>query len=127
MDPDEGMNAEVTYYMQDGNPTLPFDVEPDTGLLRITGQPITAERYTLFIEAKDNPLNMKEQRSSLAVVSIKVLVQNKHPPAFVGEPFQWGIDKQAKIGTVVGKLTGVDDDGDELTYDLLHGYVEGGK
>lgn len=73
IDPDLGRNGIVSYAIQKApNNSVPFYVDPKTGRITVSQDPLPGGRHLVFIEATDQPINPSEKRSSLAVVSIEV-------------------------------------------------------
>ena len=75
IDKDLGTNGLVRYKLQrPGNYTgsMPFAVNPETGVISVAESPIQEGRHAIFIEAADQPANPSERRVSLAVVTVDV-------------------------------------------------------
>ncbi|XP_047517849.1 cadherin-89D [Pieris napi] len=133
VDPDLGRNGIVLYDLQrTSNLTItsPFQVHAKTGVITLAESPVLEGRHALFIEASDQPANPSERRYSLAVVAIDVVNVHKgsktDKPDFLGSPYEFWVGSNVGIGTSIGQIR-VNDamQKGELSYDLLHGYIEG--
>lgn len=73
IDPDQGKNGFVAYYLQkSANNSNLFTVDSRTGKILVNSAKLTLGKHLLFVEASDQPSNPSERRFSLAVVSVEV-------------------------------------------------------
>jgi len=144
IDPDLGRNGQVVYDVQRANSSdelgrplpLPFSIEAQSGLLLVVDSPLLEDRYTLLVEAADQPANPSERRSALAVATIDVVRSRQSSaatsigdrvPGFVGAPYEFWVGANAAVGTTVGLVRLKNIDKKAALYDLLHSYRTGGK
>ncbi|XP_058809929.1 cadherin-89D [Phymastichus coffea] len=132
VDKDQGTNGLVRYRLQrPGNfsGTMPFAVNPETGVITVSESPITVGRHAIFVEAFDQPANPSERRSSLAVVTVDVFQpdgKGSKAPDFIGAPYEFWVGANVPVGTSVGQIrTNEAVQGNDIIYDLLHSYHEG--
>ncbi|XP_059478119.1 cadherin-89D [Neocloeon triangulifer] len=138
LDPDLGRNGQVTYDVQRANASdefgrllpLPFSIEAQSGLLLVVDTPLLEDRYTLLIEAVDQPANPSERRTALAVATVDVARSRQSSsgggsPGFVGAPYQFWVGGNAAVGTTVGLVRLKNVDKKTALYDLLHSYRTG--
>jgi hypothetical protein len=141
-DPDLGRNGQVVFDVQRANTSdelgrplpLPFSIESQSGLLLVVDSPLLEDRYTLLVEAADQPANPSERRAALAVATIDVMRGRQSSvsgergvPAFVGAPYVFWVGGNMPVGTTVGLVRVKNIDKKIALYDLLHSYRAGGK
>lgn len=138
-DPDLGRNGQVVYDVQRANTSdelgrplpLPFSIETQSGLLLVVDSPLTEDRYTLLVEAADQPANPSERRAALAVATIDVVrgrqAGERATPGFLGAPYVFWVGGNVAVGTTVGLVRVKNIDKKHALYDLLHSYRAGGK
>ncbi|TNM98571.1 hypothetical protein fugu_013135, partial [Takifugu bimaculatus] len=110
-DGDEGANAEIRYFLDEGTP---FQIDPKTGTVVIKeGLDYESKReYSLTIHAVDNGV---PSLSGRAEATIKLLDVNDNDPVVKFRYFPTtskfaSVDENAQIGTVVALLTVSDSD-----------------
>uniref|UniRef100_A0A8C3S749 Cadherin domain-containing protein n=1 Tax=Chelydra serpentina TaxID=8475 RepID=A0A8C3S749_CHESE len=109
LDPDEGTNGQVSYYL--GNESLGmFRVEPQSG--RITSaQALDRERrptYSFLAKAVDSA--PWEPKSAVARVTITVRDINDHAPAFLHSPLSVNLSRHTPPKQVVATMRAEDKD-----------------
>ena len=104
-DPDNGKNGKLTYEMKNRKETaVPFTLDPQTGTLKVTGK-LQVGRIALFVEACDEPVNLSEQRCSLAVLTLDIVnIADSSEIKFMGAPYEFWISSNAPIGSSVGQV-----------------------
>ncbi|CAB3364238.1 Hypothetical predicted protein [Cloeon dipterum] len=142
LDPDLGRNGQVAYDVQRANSSdelgrplpLPFSIEAQSGLLLVVDTPLLEDRYTLLIEAVDQPANPSERRTALAVATIDVARSRQSSaasstgervPGFVGAPYEFWVGGNAPVGTTIGLVRLKNIDKKTALFDLLHSYRTG--
>ncbi|XP_072307250.1 cadherin-20 isoform X2 [Eucyclogobius newberryi] len=120
LDGDTGINAEMTYSLEDDleeSATFLIYTDPDTqeGVL-VLAKPLdyeTKRRYVMAAEALNKhpdlrflPLDEFSDRTTLKVVVEDV----DEPPVFLQQPYEWKIPENAALGTVVGSVSARDTD-----------------
>ncbi|TRY81380.1 hypothetical protein DNTS_000631 [Danionella cerebrum] len=110
-DLDEGANADITYFLDEGTP---FQIDPKAGIVVIKeGLDYEAKKeYSLTIHAVDNGV---PSLSGRAEATIKLLDVNDNDPVVKFRYFPTtsrfaSVDENAQIGTVVALLTVSDSD-----------------
>ncbi|KAJ0050289.1 hypothetical protein NL108_014936 [Boleophthalmus pectinirostris] len=110
-DQDEGVNAEIRYYLDEGTP---FQIDPKAGTIVIKeGLDFESKReYSLTIHAVDNGVPALSGRTE---ATIKLLDVNDNDPVVKFRYFPTtskfaSVDENAQIGTVVALLTVSDSD-----------------
>lgn len=110
-DQDEGLNAEIRYYLDDGSP---FQIDPKAGTIVIKeGLDFESKReYSLTIHAVDNGVPALSGRTE---ATIKLVDVNDNDPVVKFRYFPTtskfaSVDENAQIGTVVALLTVSDSD-----------------
>jgi hypothetical protein len=104
-DPDDGQNGKIVYEMRNRKETaVPFKLDPRTGVLRVSGKMLPG-RIALFVEACDQPINLSEQRCSLAVLTLDIVnMVDASEIKFMGAPYEFWISSNAPIGSSVGQV-----------------------
>jgi hypothetical protein len=104
-DPDDGVNGKIRYEMKNRKETaVPFKLDPRTGVLKVTGK-LLVGRIALFVEACDEPVNLSEQRCSLAVLTLDIVnMVDSTDIKFMGAPYEFWISSNAPIGSSVGQV-----------------------
>ncbi|CAD5124350.1 DgyrCDS12639 [Dimorphilus gyrociliatus] len=122
-DKDSGDNGKVKYRIESGNDDGIFDIDPDTGNVKVKKSLVgQSNNYQLTIEAKDE--GKPTQLSSKYKINIRVLKSNNNAPYFV-KPENNIIQTQEEEGpgALIVKVVAEDDDKDEVTYS----FIEDGK
>lgn len=104
-DPDDGQNGKIVYEMKNRKETsVPFKLDARTGTLKVTGK-LLPGRIALFVEACDQPINLSEQRCSLAVLTLDIVNKiDSTDIKFMGAPYEFWISTNAPIGASVGQV-----------------------
>lgn len=110
-DQDEGANAEIRYFLDEGTP---FQIDPKVGIITIKEvlDYETKKEYSLTIHAVDNGMPSLSGRTE---ATIKLLDVNDNDPVVKFRYFPTtskfaSVDENAQIGTVVALLTVSDSD-----------------
>jgi len=110
IDADDGANADVTYYIVDGNSLNHFSVDPISGNLSINRNLNyeTHQFYHLKVQCFDNGA---QQLSSNASVVIQVLNVNEYDPVIsVDYNRLYRIAEDAQVGAVIATVSATDMD-----------------
>lgn len=77
IDPDEGENGRVVYKISysTNNDSEVFSVNPDSGELFANVSPLVPGKHTIIVNASDQPVDPKEMKYSLAVVTITIITE----------------------------------------------------
>ena len=104
---DIGVNAEISYTIIGGNEQRKFSIEPETGLVSVTGK-LDYERakdYFLTIQALDGgtpPL------SNHATVNISIMDVNDNKPIFTQLSYSASVTENSPVGSSIVTLTATD-------------------
>ncbi|VDM20549.1 unnamed protein product [Hydatigera taeniaeformis] len=120
-DPDEGVNAEITYDLIQSNVQNFFTIDPKTGVFSSNGKldRETNDRHQFLIVAKDSGI---PQLSSSITVTIHVLDFNDEPPVFALSDLEFMITEGVKRNTLIGTVDITDADSGinrELSFRIL--------
>ncbi len=120
-DPDEGVNAEITYELIQSPGQPIFSINPKTGVFSSNGDLDREfqDRHQFSIVARDSG---KPQLSASITVTINVQDFNDEPPVFASPEFEFTATEGAPLNTLVGIVDVTDaDDGlnRELSFKLL--------
>uniref|UniRef100_A0A8C8SDR6 Protocadherin-16 n=1 Tax=Pelusios castaneus TaxID=367368 RepID=A0A8C8SDR6_9SAUR len=109
LDPDEGTNGQVSYYL--GNESLGmFHVEPQSGRI-ISAQVLDRERRpTYSFVAKAVDLAPWEPKSAVVRVTVTVQDVNDHAPAFLHSPLSVNLSRHTPPKQVVATMRAEDKD-----------------
>lgn len=122
-DRDHGYNGLLVYVISGGDDDSAFQVDTETGLLRVVG-PLDRERragYSLNVTVFDLG---QPQRSAWRIVPVIVTDVNDNPPKFDRPVISVSIAETAQIGSSVAQLSASDaDEGDnaKITFSLAGG------
>ena len=94
-DADLGANGEVSYSLASDTSSLPFSIDPSTGVVTTitTLDRETFDFYTLHVTATDN--GTPNQLISSVVVNVTVTDVNDNAPMFLGAPYEESIPEDA--------------------------------
>ncbi|OWA49788.1 Fat-like cadherin-related tumor suppressor-like protein [Hypsibius exemplaris] len=121
-DADEGLNGQVIYSLPTPN-RLPFSINPETGLLTVTGQ-IDYEQtpqHRFPVEASDNAADSSTRSSRLDCVVV-VLDVNDNPPRFPSSLIKLSVPEDILPGSIVAFAEATDVDtgaGGDVHYMLV--------
>lgn len=120
-DPDEGVNAEITYDLIQPNSQNLFTIDPKTGVFSSNGELDREinDRHQFIIIARDSGV---PQLSSSITVTVRVEDFNDEPPVFAQPDFEFMAVEGVTKNTLVGKVEVSDADlgvNRELTFHLL--------
>ncbi|MEH7308609.1 cadherin domain-containing protein [Neobacillus drentensis] len=111
----------LSYQITSGNGTNAFTIDAATGKITVADS-----SYLDFEEYQNYKLTVKVSdgiHTADSAVTIDLTNLNDNPP--VADDASFTIDEQAANGTVLGKVTARDDDGDALTYSIASGNDKG--
>ncbi|KAI6653368.1 hypothetical protein LOD99_3588 [Oopsacas minuta] len=121
MDPDEGLNQDISYIITDT--TQPFAIDKSTGKLTVSGSldRETTDGYAFEVEAYDAGIH---PRTGTTTVIITILDLNDNQPRFTDTTYAFEIPEHFMVDTAFGKVEGTDADispNDELYYYVMTG------
>ncbi|KAM6932333.1 protocadherin Fat 3-like [Lycodopsis pacificus] len=121
LDKDKGVNAELHYSIEAGNPGNAFHVEPVLGIITVACDLDLSSigHYVLTVRVTDNgspPL------STTTIVRIAVTLSDNAGPKFPQPEYQAEITEKAVMGTSVTTVSAVSQS--TLTYDIKQGNTD---
>ncbi|PIK51957.1 putative protocadherin Fat 4 [Apostichopus japonicus] len=123
-DLDEGSNAEVHYFIINGNGTSRFEVDQETGWVRVLGNTLEGSigtRYSLEIQAQDK--GRPTRLSSTTFVELVITAANIHSPQFSQSSLTASVSEDQTTG-IVATLHATDQDlgiNGQVTYSITSG------
>ncbi|XP_045031201.1 fat-like cadherin-related tumor suppressor homolog isoform X3 [Daphnia magna] len=122
-DRDHGYNGLLVYVISGGDDDSAFQIETETGLLRVAGQLDREKRagYSLNVTVLDLG---QPQKSAWRILPVIVTDVNDNPPRFDRPVISVSIAETAQMGTSVAQLSASDaDEGDnaKITFSLAAG------
>ncbi|KAG5837527.1 hypothetical protein ANANG_G00240250 [Anguilla anguilla] len=120
LDPDDGVNGQVRYALEEGN--APFSIDETSGAVVTTGA-LDREAvggYVLTVTGSD--LHPTHPLASSATVTVLVQDVNDHWPRFLNSPYVANVPDTVAAGSVVCVVRAVDADAGrnaELTFSLF--------
>jgi hypothetical protein len=122
-DRDIGSNAAINYRISTGGSGLPFRLDSQTGVLRVSGSiDYEAQRsYTITVTA-ENPNNVSSSVSQTTVIDIRNLNDNR--PQFSQNPYTENLAENLPANTPVTTVTATDADlgtFGSVTYSIISG------
>ncbi|XP_063046252.1 protocadherin Fat 2 isoform X2 [Engraulis encrasicolus] len=100
LDKDTGSNAEIVYAFHSGNGDGAFDIDQDTGSIRVA-KPLSTpgqDQYHLTVKAMDQGF---PERSDLCPVTVHVTLSDMTPPRFLSEEYFTEISEAVRPGAPV--------------------------
>lgn len=117
IDRDQGENAEFYYHISEEKPNGAFVIDPRTGWITVRDQELldreTRSSITMTIQAleKQEPYNERDKGAGVVQVEVTLLDSNDNTPEFeMGNLYEFKINIDSPIGTVVGEITARDPD-----------------
>lgn len=118
VDRDQGENAEFFYNLSEENPNGAFLVDARTGWLTVRDQSLldreTRSSISMIVQAIERipPYDTDRSKDSGQVqVEITLLDSNDNTPQFEnGNLYEFKVNVNAVVGTVIGKVTAIDPD-----------------
>ena len=104
---DIGVNAEISYTIIAGNEKRKFSIDPETGLVSVTGK-LDYERakdYFLTIQALDGGM---PPLSNHATVNISIMDVNDNEPIFTQLSYTASVTENSPLGFSITTLTATD-------------------
>ncbi len=108
-DPDSGVNAEVTYSIEDGNVGGVFELDRTSGNIYVVGD-VDREIVSTFqlqVQAQDNG---SPPKASIAQVIVDIIDKNDNAPRFEGAPYGAVVQENSMAGQQVAAVYASDPD-----------------
>ena len=123
-DVDTGPNGQVTYELMEGSEAL-FSIDSNSGVLTLSGDLDTREFDNItFIATCEDAGSIP--MTGTARVLISVVELNRHPPQFIGAPYQASVPEDTNIlDDIILSVHADDDDSGvngQVHYSLLYDY-----
>ena len=121
---DEGVNAEIEYSIIGGNGSTRFDVDQDSGWVKVRSslQSDLGRSFQIVIQAEDH--GKPSPKSDLATVDILVTTSNDNPPSFSDTVYDRSVSEDLTVGQEVATITATDTDSGlngQLVYRITSG------
>ena len=118
VDPEEGLNGLITYYIRSGNSDQVFAIDSRTGIItvqRLLTLPRGAPQieYYLDIICEDHGVPLL---SSNAIILIRVLRDDSRPPEITSNSSTIFVDENAPLNHMVATIIATDLDTDQLDF-----------
>ncbi|XP_070553228.1 protocadherin Fat 1-like isoform X2 [Ptychodera flava] len=123
-DADKGENAELSYFIKDGDTKGKFFMEPQTGFLMTRKQLDPDDLYDLTLEVVDNGKVPKQRRSRARLI---IQVRDKqqpspHAPVIISDnPLPVYVMENDPINHMITVIEAADQDGGDLTFTIPAG------
>ncbi|XP_030836442.1 protocadherin Fat 1 isoform X2 [Strongylocentrotus purpuratus] len=126
-DKDVGSNAELSYFIRDGNTQSRFYIDATTGEVTCSKTLIDGERYVLQIEVKDNgPMRRRSDLARLPIIVTAAPVPSSSAPFFEEMlETETRITENYVVGSFINAILAIDPDGDEVRYAIVDGNEDG--
>ncbi|ESO93381.1 hypothetical protein LOTGIDRAFT_161953 [Lottia gigantea] len=121
-DKDTGSNQKIVYSILEN---VPFSIDSNTGNVSVNGgldYDNGSRFYTIRIEASDNG---SRKLSRLTQMVIEIINTNDNAPTFRNTPYNFTILEIQPAGSLVGVISAVDADQDDLTYSMKSNIRDG--
>lgn len=121
VDPDQLTNQDFEYSIEEGNADDCFDINQFTGTLVLKCDLDFKRKrsYKLKLKVSD-----ADKRAGYAMFEVEVYDANNNAPMFDMDVYQWTVDEDVDVGTVVNTVHAKDDDSGEnarITYSFQPG------
>ena len=123
---DQGQNAHIQYAIIGGNGSSRFDVERDSGWIkvRLSLQADIGNYYNLIVEAKDQ--GMPSPMSAQVNVQLLVTNSNDNAPSFLQSTYHMSVYEDLSVGSEIKYVTATDTDSG-VNGMLLYSIVSGNE
>nr|ACI49172.1 hypothetical protein Csp3_JD01.004 [Caenorhabditis angaria] len=122
VDLDEGINAEIFYNITEGDSRFSID---ENGIIRAVSMIHGDESYALTVQATDrgSPPQFAATRVVLTAIGGRPKKLNNKAPQISGKKADYiiPISDADQVGLTIGKLEAIDEDGDELWWNITGG------
>lgn len=120
-DADHGSNSDVRYTFQNPSPSLPFEIDSQSGQITTTVELDREDnaQWDFFITATDMGIPPQHSTVKFTIVISDV---NDNPPSFERDEYQTVINENVNMGATVITLTATDpDEGNSISYAITAG------
>ncbi|XP_038055589.1 protocadherin Fat 1-like isoform X3 [Patiria miniata] len=120
-DKDIGENADLSYYIREGNNAGKFDIDPTTGVVSTTKLLAEGDQYNLVLEVLDNGRPTQQWGKFRLVIFITAPVTESLSPPVIVDAMDGTVSEKDPFGTFVTSIFAYDPDDDELWYSIKAG------
>ncbi|XP_068148588.1 LOW QUALITY PROTEIN: fat-like cadherin-related tumor suppressor homolog [Drosophila tropicalis] len=126
IDIDDGENGRITYSIKSGKGKNKFRIDNASGHIFITKSLEPDFEFEINIRAEDNGTPKRSQTTRVNIVVIPIKSNSPNPPILVRKPTDNVVDltENDKPGFLVMQILAIDDDNDQLWYNISGGNEE---
>ncbi|XP_032575014.1 fat-like cadherin-related tumor suppressor homolog isoform X2 [Drosophila sechellia] len=123
IDSDSGENGRITYSIKSGKGKNKFRIDSQRGHLHIAKPLDSDNEFEIHIKAEDNGIPKKSQTARVNIVVVPVNPNSQNAPLIVRKTSENVVDltENDKPGFLVTQILAVDDDNDQLWYNISNG------
>ncbi|XP_039488125.1 fat-like cadherin-related tumor suppressor homolog isoform X2 [Drosophila santomea] len=123
IDSDSGENGRITYSIKSGKGKNKFRIDSQKGHIHIAKPLDSDNEFEIHIKAEDNGIPKKSQTARVNIVVVPVNPDSQNAPLIVRKTSENVVDltENDKPGFLVTQILAVDDDNDQLWYNISNG------
>ncbi|XP_016955474.1 fat-like cadherin-related tumor suppressor homolog isoform X1 [Drosophila biarmipes] len=123
IDNDSGENGRITYSIKSGKGKNKFRIDSQRGHIHIAKPLESDNEFEIHIKAEDNGIPKKSQTARVNIVVVPVNPNSQNAPLIVKKTSDNVVDltENDKPGFLVTQILAVDDDNDQLWYNISNG------
>lgn len=123
IDSDSGENGRITYSIKSGKGKNKFRIDSQRGHIHIAKPLDSDNEFEIHIKAEDNGIPKKSQTARVNIVVVPVNPNSQNAPLIVRKTSENVVDltENDKPGFLVTQILAVDDDNDQLWYNISNG------
>ncbi|XP_043649668.1 fat-like cadherin-related tumor suppressor homolog isoform X2 [Drosophila teissieri] len=123
IDSDSGENGRITYSIKSGKGKNKFRIDSQRGHIHIAKPLDSDNEFEIHIKAEDNGIPKKSQTARVNIVVVPVNPDSHNAPLIVRKTSENVVDltENDKPGFLVTQILAVDDDNDQLWYNISNG------
>ncbi|XP_015050872.2 fat-like cadherin-related tumor suppressor homolog isoform X1 [Drosophila yakuba] len=123
IDSDSGENGRITYSIKSGKGKNKFRIDSQRGHIHIAKPLDSDNEFEIHIKAEDNGIPKKSQTARVNIVVVPVNPDSQNAPLIVRKTSENVVDltENDKPGFLVTQILAVDDDNDQLWYNISNG------
>ncbi|XP_017121894.1 fat-like cadherin-related tumor suppressor homolog isoform X1 [Drosophila elegans] len=126
IDSDSGENGRITYSIKSGKGKNKFRIDSQRGHIHIAKPLESDNEFEIHIKAEDNGIPKKSQTARVNIVVIPVNPNSQNAPLIVKKSLDNVVDltENDKPGFLVTQILAVDDENDQLWFNISNGNDE---
>ncbi|EDV52449.2 uncharacterized protein Dere_GG16079 [Drosophila erecta] len=123
IDSDSGENGRITYSIKSGKGKNKFRIDSQRGHIHIAKPLDSDNEFEIHIKAEDSGIPKKSQTARVNIVVVPVNPDSQNAPLIVRKTSENVVDltENDKPGFLVTQILAVDDDNDQLWYNISNG------